>query len=129
MPHDSPIFREVIDLSDVQYHDHADQVLAAVESQIDAWLQEDRIDMDIARSGGMLEITLPSGSKVVINKQPPLQEIWLAARQGGYHFKWSLVKNTARPAWIEGKAGKEFWATLSACVTEQAGQPLVFGHP
>jgi CyaY protein len=31
---------------------------------------------------------MPGGSKIVINTQPPLQEIWLAARSGGYHFKW-----------------------------------------
>ncbi|WP_106489888.1 iron donor protein CyaY, partial [Escherichia coli] len=75
-------------LSDADYHAKAHALLARIEAQIDAWLEADVADIDANRTGGLLELTLPGGSKIVINTQPPLQEIWLAARAGGYHCRW-----------------------------------------
>ena len=62
-------------------------MLAAIEATVDRWLQDDVIDIDTQRTGGLLELSFPNGSKIVVNTQPPLQELWLAARGGGFHFK------------------------------------------
>jgi CyaY protein len=91
-----------------------------VESTLDAWLQDDVIDIDAQRSGGLLELSLPGGSKIVINTQPPLQEIWLAARAGGYHFRH------AEGAWRDTKDGVEFFERLSREASAQAGKSLRF---
>ena len=108
-------------LSDSAYHALAQQLLAGIESQVDRWLEDDVVDIDAARTGGLLELSLPGGSKIVVNTQPPLQEIWLAARRGGFHYRY------AAGAWRDTKSGDEFLATLSACASEQAAQPLSFG--
>ena len=106
-------------LPDAAYHAAADRVLTAIERQADAWLQQGTIDIDTQRSGGLLELELPNGSKVVINKQPPLQEIWLAARNGGFHFR---VGEDGR--WRDTRDGCEFFARLSEQVSAQGGMPL-----
>jgi CyaY protein len=106
-------------LSDAEYHAKAHALLARIEAQIDAWLDEDVVDIDSHRTGGLLELSLPGGSKIVINTQPPLQEIWLAARSGGYHFKWDGTQ------WVD-REGQEFCARLSRSASEQAGQALSF---
>lgn len=106
-------------LSDADYHAKAQALLACIEAQIDAWLDDDVVDIDSHRTGGLLELSLPGGSKIVINTQPPLQEIWLAARAGGYHFKWDGAQ------WVD-REGQEFCARLSRCASEQAGQALSF---
>ncbi|HEV6966630.1 iron donor protein CyaY [Roseateles sp.] len=106
-------------LSDADYHAKAQALLACIEAQIDAWLDDDVVDIDSHRTGGLLELSLPGGSKIVINTQPPLQEIWLAARAGGYHFKWDGAQ------WVD-REGEEFCARLSRCASEQAGQALSF---
>ena len=106
-------------LSDTDYLAKAHALLARVESQIDAWLEADVVDIDTHRTGGLLELSLPGGSKIVINTQPPLQEIWLAARSGGYHFKWDGQQ------WVD-REGQEFCARLSRSASEQAGQALTF---
>jgi len=54
---------------------------------------------------------------VVINTQPPLHELWLAARTGGYHFRWTDGH------WID-REGNEFFAVLSRELSAQAGQAL-----
>ena len=106
-------------LSDADYLAKAHALLARIESQIDAWLEADVVDIDTHRTGGLLELSLPGGSKIVINTQPPLQEIWLAARSGGYHFKWDGQQ------WVD-REGQEFCARLSRSASEQAGQALTF---
>ena len=107
-------------LTDLEYHALASKVLAHVEATIDRWLQDDVIDIDSQRTGGLLELSLPGGSKIVLNTQPPLHELWLAARSGGYHFRY------ADGAWRDTRSGREFFELLSACASEQGGRALRF---
>ncbi|MEO8278123.1 MAG: iron donor protein CyaY [Ideonella sp.] len=107
-------------LSDVEYRTRTDAVLAAVEALVDRWLQEDVVDIDSNRTGGLLELSFPNQTKIVINTQPPLHELWLAARSGGFHYRFSDGR------WIDTRDGGEFHDALSRCASEQAGQPLRF---
>lgn len=105
---------------DTEYHEAADGVLAAIERQADAWLQQGVIDIDTNRSGGLLELEFPDGSKIVVNKQPPLHEIWLAARNGGFHFRF------VDGAWRDTRDGGEFFARLSEEASVQGGVALAW---
>ena len=109
--------------TDAEYHQRASAVLAAIESQVDRWLDEDVIDIDSHRTGGLLELALPNGSKLIINTQPPLHELWLAAKAGGYHFRLQ-----ADGHWLDTKDGADFFQRLSEQASAQAGKPLAF-HP
>ena len=60
------------------------------------------------------------GSKIVVNTQPPLHELWLAARAGGYHFRW------VDGAWRDTRDGVEFFSRLSQEASAQAGRALDF---
>lgn len=110
-------------LSDAQYRQLAHQALSAVEAQVDAWLEDDVVDIDTHRTGGLLELSFPNGSKIILNTQPPLQELWMAARAGGFHFK------CVGGVWQDTKDAQEFFARLSQLASEQAGLPLVFASP
>ena len=107
-------------LDDADYNARTSRVFAAVEATIDRWLQEDVIDIDTHRTGGLLELEFPGGSKIVLNTQPPLQEIWLAGRSGGLHFR------CVDGRWVDTKSGREFFAALSESASEQAGRTLRF---
>jgi len=107
------------ELTDLAFHEVTGRILASIEATLDAWLQDDVIDIDARRSGGLLEMRFPDGSTIVVNTQPPLHELWLAARTGGYHFRHRLG------VWTE-REGHEFFALLSLCATEQAGKALRF---
>ena len=110
-------------LSDAQYHALIAAVLASVEAAADRWLQDDVVDIDTQRTGGLLELSFPNGSKIVLNAQPPLQELWLAARSGGYHYKFVGGR------WLDTRDSREFFDALSACASEQAGKLLRFEPP
>ena len=107
-------------LAAAEYERRTRAVFAAIEARVDRFLDDDVIDIDASRTGGLLELAFPNGSRVVVNTQPPLQEVWLAAQSGGFHFK------AAGDAWIDTRGGREFFALLSACASEQGGKELVF---
>ena len=106
-------------LSAADYEARTREVLAAIEAAADRFLQEDVVDIDAGRTGGLLELAFPNGSKIVVNTQPPLQELWLAAQSGGFHFR------SVSGRWID-RDGGEFFDVLSDCASAQAGRPLRF---
>lgn len=108
-------------VTDAQYEEAVRSMMAHLERTADAWLQDDVIDIDTARTGQMLTMTLPNRSQLIVNAQPPLQELWLAARQGGFHFRLN-----PQGQWVDTRSGAEFLAVLSACASEQAGRLLSF---
>jgi CyaY protein len=110
-------------LTDSEYDAKTSAVLASVEATIDKWLQDDVVDIDTHRTGGLLEMSFPNGSKIVLNTQPPLQELWLAARSGGFHYKH------VDGQWRDTRDGRELFEALTSCASEQAAKPLRFTPP
>ena len=110
-------------LSDSEYHAKAGAVLAGIEARIDAWLQDDVVDIDTHRTGGLLELSFENGSKIVLNTQPPLQELWMAARAGGFHYRYVAGR------WADTRDGSDLFEALSACASQQAGLALRFPSP
>jgi CyaY protein len=108
-------------LTDAQYNAAIQDTLSRIEKTVDRWLEDDVIDIDTARSGSMLTLTLPNRSQLIVNAQPPLHELWLAARRGGFHFKLG-----ADGRWLDSRTGEEFFSLLSACAVEQGKPGLQF---
>lgn len=107
-------------MTDPEYMDRAEAALAAIEQSCDRINDATEADIDNQRVGGMITLVFPNGSQLIINLQKPLQEIWLAARSGGYHYRHDGT------AWIDTKTGEEFFGNLSREASLQAGQPLLF---
>ena len=107
-------------MTDPEYMDRAEAALAAIERSCDRINDESDVDIDNQRVGGMITISFQNGSQLIVNLQKPLQEIWLAARSGGYHYRHDGL------AWVDTKTGEEFFGNLSREATLQAGQPLQF---
>ena len=109
-----------VPLGEADYTRETGALLARIEATCDRWLEEDVIDIDTHRTGGLLELAFPNGSKIVINTQPPLQEMWLAARSGGYHYQWD------GQGWRDTRDGHELLAMLSRQASAQGGCALTF---
>lgn len=107
-------------LSDAEYRRETDALLSRIEAATDRWLDTDMVDIDTQRTGGLLELSFVDGSKIVVNTQPPLHEVWLAARAGGYHYRW------VAGLWLDTRDGSEFFAALSQHASAQAGKALQF---
>ena len=107
-------------MTDLEYLDRAEALLASVEASCDRLNETTDVDIDNQRVGGMVTLTFGDRSQIIVNLQKPLQEVWLAARSGGFHYKWD------GQGWRDTKTAADFFADLSRCASEQAGQPLAF---
>jgi CyaY protein len=108
-------------LTEAQYDEAISGALRRIETQVDQWLEDDVVDIDAARSGDMITLVLPDRSQLIVNAQPPLHELWLAARRGGFHFR---LAGDGR--WLDTRSGDEFFALLSQCAAEQSRKPIAF---
>lgn len=107
-------------MNDSEYMDRAEALLQAVETNCDRINDETDADLDNQRLGGMVSITFANHSQIVINQQKPLQEVWMATKAGGFHYRWLDGQ------WQDTKGQSEFFSTLTQNATVQSGQVLCF---
>ena len=107
-------------MTDLEFLDHAEQLLHAVELACDRINDESDADIDNQRTGGMITLTFANRSQIIINLQKPLHEVWLAARSGGYHFRFDGQQ------WADTKGQGEFFQRLTQDATTQSGMTLSF---
>jgi CyaY protein len=111
-------------LSDAGFYAIAEKTLKAIEISLEEAFQETDLDLDICRLGGnVVNIQFEDKSVIVVNTQSPLQEIWVAAKEGGFHYKWSGT--LSEPLWLDTKTGAELFSELSRLASQQAKTSLV----
>ncbi len=110
-------------MTDLQYQDLAETALSAIELTCDRINDDTTADLDSQRTGGMLTLTFENRSQIIVNLQKPLQEIWMATKAGGFHYKFKAN------CWSDTKTGHDLFADLSRCASEQSGQSLLFEPP
>ncbi|MFZ6760281.1 iron donor protein CyaY [Undibacterium sp. Ji50W] len=92
----------------------ADTCLRQVEELFEQAYENDEYDVECSRSGNVLTIEfVDNGSKIIVNSQAPMQEMWVAARSGGFHYKFNGQH------WLNTRDGSELFATLSAVAKQQ----------
>ena len=97
-------------MTESEFHRAVDAVLARVESAVEA---SDALDVDL--EAGILTVTCPDDSRIIVNRQTPNREIWVAARSGGFHF------SCREGAWRDTRSGEELFASLARILESQAG--------
>jgi CyaY protein len=107
-------------MTDSEFMDRAEALLARVEAACDRINDETDADVDNQRVGGMVTLTFGNGSQIIVNLQKPLHEVWMAARAGGFHYKFD------GSVWMDTKGNGEFFANLAQYASQQAGQALSF---
>jgi CyaY protein len=94
---------------------------AALE-RVERALEASGVDADFElKEGGVLEIEFADGSKIIVNRHGAAREIWVAARSGGFHFRWD------GSAWRDTRNRTELFAALSKLVSMQSGRPVILG--
>ncbi len=107
-------------MTDNEFMNHAETLLQRLEALCDQFNDQDDLDIDNQRVGGMVTLSFPNKSQLIVNLQKPLHEVWLAAQSGGYHYRFDGV------AWQDTKGQGEFWQQLSRDASLQYGRLLQF---
>ncbi len=69
-------------------------------------------------STGVLEIEFADRSKIIVNRHGAAQEMWVAAKAGGFHYRWN------GQVWRDTRDDSEMMAALSKLVSAQAGESV-----
>ncbi|MDC9605470.1 iron donor protein CyaY [Xenorhabdus griffiniae] len=105
-------------MNDSEFHQLADQLMFHIEEQLDNY--DGDTDIDYETNGGVMTLSFENGSKIIINRQEPFHQIWLATKNGGYHFDYQDSQ------WICDRSGNNFISMLAQAITEQSGEPFQF---
>src|SRR5476649_1074004 len=87
----------------------AEAALHAIEAALDRLNDEDLLEIEC----------IANGSKIIVNSQAAMSELWVAARSGGFHYKQK------DGLWLNTRDGSELFAALSTMVSAQAGATVV----
>ena len=88
-------------------------------------LDDSNADLDWQANDGILEIDCEdnggagSGGKIILNRHLPNRELWLATRDGGYHYK------VAGKRWEDTRSGRPLQYELELALNVQGGVTII----
>ncbi|MNJ70829.1 frataxin-like protein [compost metagenome] len=105
-------------LSEARYHDLID----AVQQEIEDVFDDSGLDVDLENSAGVLTVRFENGSQLILSRQEPLRQLWVAARSGGFHFDYDETSKR----WLCDSSDEPLGELLARVTHEQAGETLEF---
>ena len=102
-------------MTEPEFHELCERTLRAIEDALDAC----GVDVETSRSDNVLELEFDDGSKIIVNGNAPLREVWVAAKSGGFHFRRDGDR------WVDTRSGEDLYACLSRVVSQQGGTPIL----
>ena len=100
-------------MNESDFEVEASRALQALERAFDA--QEIEFEL---KGDGVLELEFEDGAKIIVNRHAAAREIWVAARSGGFHFRWD------GSAWRDTRNATELFAALSELISRQLGRGI-----
>ena len=110
-------------MNESEFNDIVDDLLVEIEDAIEEVCDDTGVDIDYETTSGILTLEFTNGSQIIINRHAPLSQIWLASKQGGFHFDY----DNESKQWLCN--GKELYTALSEYCTDQAGQAVKVEAP
>ncbi len=102
-------------MTESEYTRLSEAVFRRLGTALDAYADEIEYETP---GDGIIELEFADASKIVVNRQAAAREIWVAARSGGFHYRWQ------DEAWRDTRGGEELFAALSRLSTAQAGTTI-----
>ena len=101
--------------SDGDYERQAQEMLEHIEQAIETHAPE----IEFETEDEILTLEFPDDSRIIINKQRPLKQIWLAERAGGFHYDHDATTGQ----WVRA-GGHELLADLEIFASRQLQKPV-----
>ncbi len=103
-------------MTESAFDERVDELLQRIEEAID----DSDMDIDYENNGSLLSIQCENGSSIIISRQLATQELWLAAKSGGFHYHFD---ETAQ-VWKDTRSACVFHEQLSEVFLQQTGKAL-----
>jgi len=96
----------------------AEQVLEDIAERLEE--VEALEDADIDMIDGVLTVEFEDRTQMILNRQEPTKQIWLASPEGPAHFGQS----GSGDEWLDDKTGEELFAVLSRVISNKTGESV-----
>jgi CyaY protein len=108
-------------MNNAEYTDIAEALYAKIEAILDHLIEEQQAPLDYENGSGVITIDCEdTETKVIISKQQANQQIWVAAKSGGFHCAYDTN------LWRCTKTQETLEELLNRVCSEQSHQPIVF---
>lgn len=101
-------------MTESEFNELADAVFDRIEQGID----NSEADIECSLNGAVLELEFDDGSQIIVNRHGPNQEIWLAARSGGFHYAYDNGQ------WLSKRDDSELFSKLVELVSLGSGKTI-----
>ncbi|WP_428773587.1 iron donor protein CyaY [Vibrio sp.] len=101
-------------MNDTEFHQLADVQMQLIEQAID----DSGADIDYETAGNVMTLEFDNRSQIIINRQEPMREIWLASKSGGFHFQYQNNQ------WVCSKTGIELMTMVKQECEKHAGEAI-----
>ena len=103
-------------MTESEFMSRVDATLERIEEILD----DAESDLDYESQGGMMTVKCENGSQIIFTRQPPVKQLWVAIRNGGFHFDHDGEQ------WLRDTDGASLTEVLTAAFVEQAGEDFDF---
>lgn len=109
-------------MNESEFQEIADQTIEDLQNAID----NSGADIDYDDIGGVLTLEFENGNKIIFSKQGAMNQLWMAAKSGGFHFDY----NVETQLWLcDIGENEELYAMLSRLATAQSGEEVLISWP
>ncbi len=109
-------------MNESEFQEIAEQTIEDIQDAID----NSGADIDYDEIGGVLTLEFANGSKIIFSKQGAMNQLWMAAISGGFHFNYD---EDAKQWVCDSGDNEELYAMLSRLASEQAGEAIILSAP
>lgn len=109
-------------MNELEFQEIAEQTIEDIQNAID----NSGADIDYDEIGGVLTLEFEDGSKIIFSKQAAMNQLWMAAKSGGFHFRYDKEDKQ----WIcDSGDNEEMYKMLSRLSSEQSGEEIILSAP
>jgi CyaY protein len=107
-------------MTETEFDERISAILDIIETQADEWYDKLDVDVDAKREANVLNLLFDNKVPVVINSQAPMQELWVAAPSGGFHYRFDGQH------WKDTRGGLDLHEALSQIFSDATGHAITF---
>ncbi|MGV3591647.1 MAG: iron donor protein CyaY [Gammaproteobacteria bacterium] len=109
-------------MTDAEFLTTYKATLAHIEECAERAIVDDDAEIDYESANDMLTLSFADGSVAILSRQSAIQQLWLAARSGGFHFAY----DEPQARWVCTVNGRTLPDMLGEICFEQGGVRIRF---
>jgi CyaY protein len=104
-------------MNESEFQEIADRTIEDIQDAIEG----SGAGIDYVEVGGVLTLEFDNGSKIIFSKQGAMNQLWMAAKSGGFHFSY----DEGSEKWLCDSGDKEeLYEMLSRLASVQSGEKV-----